>query len=319
MVPSPSWPPLDPGFYGRQLDEEHLDAVATISIESGKDYLNGPLADRNIHAYTWDGTNMVDSANGLRALAPSANPYFYPPPANGYPSSGPDLKMYLFEDTATNRQALKCDDEDLLCPDKVSDLEIYYEWSTGKGSRRFSLREQASGTVLTFAMEILIKLTFPEKKVNSLSGVDYTGKMMILSAAAWGLWGFPQGCFDLGTGKSVAVTNNDIINCWIDGGRSFPDVTPPPGTIIESLDSTQQYALKPRNIKLLMKAADGDVSTCTAHGLNLDSAVLVDTTAEAASERVMSWLDEAEMQKALVKVISGELLEKLDAELAFPE
>ena len=194
------------------------------------------------HVFTYNGISgtLKDGSNSL------AKPYV-PNAQNVHLSSGA-----LFENSAANKNALKCEhNTNEVCYHEVRrELSTFYEWETGSQySQRASLVDN-NNVAVKFDQPESVSYTHSGSVSNS--GINYDGSMILLTYDGE-LQGFPSFCMDKSTGEPGDC------DPW---SRQTPDIAVPEGALFTSTKDGKEYVAKAGEIEEIMKLAASN-SSCS--------------------------------------------------------
>jgi hypothetical protein len=219
--------------------------------------------------------------------------------------------MFLYENTAAVRTKLLCQSNDaIVCPSNVlTKLETYYTWTTGARKRSLWLKDVATGVSAAFADDEQVKLTIPsDYSVPSVSGVDYQGKA-IMARLDRGLKGLPRACYKKASGQTRVIDDDSTYCDYSDGEETINDISPPEGTILETLTGDRKYVIKPNKFRRLMRGLAKE--RCETPDLAIDETAM-DAAIDAVSNRPVPTCDLGPSPTGLqVKVIAGEPIEAM--------
>ena len=222
----------------------------------------GPTPAGNVVGYTMDSTLALlrDGASAAVTFTDAQALQSRPQYQSGVRSGR------LFADLS----AAVCDnDATQYCPNKVDELEVYYQWETGPNQwNQFAAVKDGTGAVVNFDAPLQVSYDVP---AGSAYGA-YAGKSIVLQYGGFGeLWGIPGVC--------VSPLNNDRVSCDTPNSRYVPSFVIPVDEVLGRVQSGGTPLLAKwldREIRFARK----DVSVCTFAGVTLNVGVTLPTVAD---------------------------------------
>jgi hypothetical protein len=222
----------------------------------------GPTAAQNVVGYTIDPTLALlrDGANAALTFTDAQALQSRPQYQSGVRSGR------LFADLS----AAVCDnDPTRYCPNKVDELQVYYQWETGPNQwNQFAAVKDGAGAVVNFDAPLQVSYDVPAGNAYGA----YAGKSIVLQYGGFGeLWGVPGVC--------VSPLNNDRVSCDTPNSRYVPSFVIPFDDVLGRVQSGGTPLLAKwldREIRFARKS----VSVCTLAGVTLNVGVTLPTAAD---------------------------------------